>query len=82
MKRRPPVRELIPGVVSQADVRWGEPTTKRLRIPCWALVSMFRAGDSVADVARWYDLEPAEVEAALRWALLDRRARKRRMEGK
>jgi uncharacterized protein (DUF433 family) len=75
-------REVFPGVTVDPGVQFGEPYITGKGITCAALVGYFRGGDSVCDIAADFGIEPAEVEAALRWFLLDPRARKRRMEGK
>ncbi|MCC6226294.1 MAG: DUF433 domain-containing protein [Microthrixaceae bacterium] len=44
-------------------VRGGEPTING--VPTEVLASLHRGGDSIADLARWYDLSETDVDAAI-----------------
>jgi uncharacterized protein (DUF433 family) len=46
-------------------VRGGAPTVKG--VPTEVLASLHRGGDSITDLARWYDLTPTDIEAAIRY---------------
>jgi len=52
------------GILIDARVSFGEPVLSGSRIPTLALAGFVRAGDSEVDIARWYGIEPAEVETA------------------
>ena len=72
-------REVFPGIVVNPEIQWGEPCVAVSWIPCAALVSRFRGGDSVADLAEDYRIPTARVEAAIRWALLSPGTRRKRL---
>jgi uncharacterized protein (DUF433 family) len=55
---------------------FGEPTTARRGVPTRVIFGAYKAGDSVQALARWYNVDRDEVEAAIEYeqALLDRKA--------
>ena len=50
-----------PGMVS------GRPCVARTRIPTWIIRDMLGGGDSVEEIADWYDLDEERVRNALEW---------------
>ena len=52
---------LEPGMVS------GRPCIARTRVPTWIVKDMWEAGDSVEEIAYWYDLAKDRVENAVEW---------------
>jgi len=64
-----------PKVVSiDPRVSFGRPTLAGTSVPTDELAARFSAGDDIAEIARDYDLEPADVQDAIRYQLADRRA--------
>lgn len=69
-----------PGQIAVRDgVNFGRPYLKASGVPTWTIADQFRAGDSVATIARWFGIPRAQVEIALRYEL-ETPARKRKME--
>ena len=52
---------LEPGMVS------GRPCVARTRIPTWIIRDMSEGGDSVEEIADWYDLDEERVRNAVEW---------------
>jgi uncharacterized protein (DUF433 family)/transposase-like protein len=53
-------------IVIFPDVGFGRPVTQRRFISTSAIVDRFEAGESVEDLAEDYDLEPVDIEEAIR----------------
>jgi len=53
-------------IVIFPDVGFGRPVTQRRFISTSAIVDRFEAGESVNDLAEDYDLEPVDIEEAIR----------------
>jgi uncharacterized protein (DUF433 family) len=60
--------------------QFGAPRLTKACIRTDVIASQFRAGDSIAAVARWMEVTTEEVETAIRWEMLDRRRKKRLIE--
>jgi uncharacterized protein (DUF433 family) len=53
-------------IVILPDIGFGRPVTRRRFISTSAIVDRFDAGESVEDLAEDYDLEPVDIEEAIR----------------
>lgn len=53
--------------ISDPRINFGEPTHTEARVTLSVLISAYRAGDSVAEVAYWYGISEAGVRDVLRY---------------
>lgn len=65
--KRYPVTELAPRITMCGLIHSGAPVVAGRRISTEWIAGRFRGGESVAALARDFDLEPGDIEAALRF---------------
>ena len=67
------MREIAPRIVVDEKVAFGKPVVRGTRVPVALLVGKLAGGMTVSEVAEEYEVEPADVLAALSYAahLLD-----------
>ena len=53
--------------VSDPDINYGEPTHTEARVMLRCIISPYRAGDSVAEVADWFEISEQGVRDVLRY---------------
>jgi uncharacterized protein (DUF433 family) len=73
-------KEVSPGVTVNPKVKGGDPCIKGTGIPTRIIAQRFVAGEQICALADDYDLRAYMIDAALRWELLDRDARRRRIK--
>ena len=60
--------EVVPGVTADAEVAFGKPVIAGTRIPAAQVLSQLAGGMSADEIQAEYDLTPAQIQAALRYA--------------
>lgn len=67
------MREIAPRIAVDEKVAFGKPVIRGTRVPVALLVGKLAGGMTVSEVAEEYEVEPADVLAALSYAarLLD-----------
>jgi len=55
-------------IVKKGSVNFGEAHISGHGVRVFVLAGMRKAGESVADIADWYEIEKADVRAAIRYA--------------
>jgi len=60
--------EVVPGVTADAEVAFGKPVIAGTRIPAAKVLSQLAGGMSADEIQAEYDLTPAQIQAALRYA--------------
>lgn len=60
--------EIYPGISIDPDIRFGKPCITGTRIDVATIVSNLAAAESMVAVAEAYELTPAQVRSALRYA--------------
>ena len=70
-----------PGVEIDPRVSFGRACITGTGRPTAIIASRFRAGDSIAVIARDCRLKPSQVEAAIRYELIDRKQRAKHRKG-
>ena len=59
--------EPAPGIRIDPRIQTGAPCLAETRTPTYALYGSFVGGDSVKDIAFWYDLSEDQVRTAIEW---------------
>lgn len=72
--------EVFPGVSVDQTHCFGDPRVTGHGIRTGVIASCFVAGDPIALIAKEYGIRQVQVEAAIRWEMLDRRKKKRLIE--
>ena len=60
--------EVVPGVTADAEVAFGKPVITGTRVPAALVLSQLAGGMSADELQAEYDLTPAQIQAALRYA--------------
>jgi uncharacterized protein (DUF433 family) len=60
--------EIIPGVTADPGVAFGKPVLTGTRVPVSLVVGQLAGGVTEKEICAEYDLTPAQVQAALRYA--------------
>ena len=60
--------EIVPGITADAEIAFGKPVIAGTRIPAAQVLSQLAGGLSADDIQAEYDLAPAQIQAALRYA--------------
>ncbi len=62
------MKEIFPGITADPAVQFGKPVIAGTRVPVDLIVGHLAAGDSIEQVMKEYQLEQADVRAALKYA--------------
>lgn len=62
------MREILPGVVIDPEIKGGKPVIKGTRIPVSILLGKLAGGATYEEVMQEYDLTREQIFAALRYA--------------
>ncbi|RDV81848.1 DUF433 domain-containing protein [Ammonifex thiophilus] len=64
------MREVLPGIVIDPEIRGGKPVIKRTQVPVDVLLGKLAGGAMYEELMREYDLTRAQILAALRYAAM------------
>ncbi|MDP3956445.1 MAG: DUF433 domain-containing protein [bacterium] len=62
------MKEIIPGITIDPNVRFGKPIVQGTRVPVDLVIKELGAGMTIEEVKREYDLTEKQIGAVLRYA--------------
>lgn len=62
------MREILPGIIVDPEIRGGKPVIKGTRVPVDVLLGKLAGGATYEEVMQEYDLTREQIFAALRYA--------------